>query len=216
MDHGLPGSSFHWIHQARILEWAVISISRGSSRCRDRTQVSSIAGRFFTVWTTREAILTQGEHINSATNLFYIQCKKTRILSPMWGDGEGSDVLNQVLSLFNSNTAPFIGLWCLSAEKWGRVQDSLLSAAPWTYVLSQRGKLEHIMAQLLSLHLLYPILPGDKKFSYFSFLDVRKFLYLLCLTGNPHCPPYYGVLKLEYPWENLDPWENELYICERV
>ena len=29
--------------------------SRGSSQPRDRTQVSSIAGRFFTVWDTREA-----------------------------------------------------------------------------------------------------------------------------------------------------------------
>ena len=169
-----------WDFSGKNTGLGVISISRGSSRCRDQTQVSSIAGRFFTVWTTREAILTQGEHINSATSLFYIQCKKTRIPSPMWRDGEGSDVLNQVLSLFNSNTAPFIGLWCLPAEKWGRVQDSLLSAAPWIYVLSQRGKLEHTMAQLPSLQILYPIPPGDKKFSYFSFLDVRKFLYLLC------------------------------------
>ena len=29
--------------------------SRGSSQSRDRTQVSHIAGRFFTVWATREA-----------------------------------------------------------------------------------------------------------------------------------------------------------------
>ena len=32
-----------------------MSFSRGSSRPRDRTQVSCIAGRFFTVWATREA-----------------------------------------------------------------------------------------------------------------------------------------------------------------
>ena len=29
--------------------------SRGSSQPRDRTQVSHIAGRFFTIWATREA-----------------------------------------------------------------------------------------------------------------------------------------------------------------
>jgi len=32
---------------ARILEWVAISFSRGSSRPRDRTQVSFIAGRRF-------------------------------------------------------------------------------------------------------------------------------------------------------------------------
>ena len=36
--------------QARILEWVVVSSSRVSSRPRDWTQVSHIAGRFFTVW----------------------------------------------------------------------------------------------------------------------------------------------------------------------
>ena len=32
-----------------------ISFSRGSSQPKDRTQVSCITGRFFTIWTTREA-----------------------------------------------------------------------------------------------------------------------------------------------------------------
>ena len=49
-----PGSSVHGIIQARILEWVAISFSRGSSWTRDRTQVSCIAGRCFTVWATRE------------------------------------------------------------------------------------------------------------------------------------------------------------------
>ena len=57
MDCGLPGSSIHGISQARILEWVAIPFSRGSSWPRDRTQVSCIAGRFFTSWATREAIL---------------------------------------------------------------------------------------------------------------------------------------------------------------
>ena len=38
----------HGILQARILEWVAISFSRGSSQPRDQTQVSHIAGRFFT------------------------------------------------------------------------------------------------------------------------------------------------------------------------
>ena len=49
-----PGSSVHGIFQARILEWVAISFSRGSSWPRDRTQVSLIVGRRFTVWATRE------------------------------------------------------------------------------------------------------------------------------------------------------------------
>ena len=43
-----PGSSVDGILQARILEWVAIPFSRGLSQPRDRTQVSSIAGRFFT------------------------------------------------------------------------------------------------------------------------------------------------------------------------
>ena len=55
MDCSLPGSSVHGIFQARVLEWIAISFSRGSSRPRNRTWVSHIVGRRFTVWATREA-----------------------------------------------------------------------------------------------------------------------------------------------------------------
>ena len=48
MDSNLPGSSIHGIFQARILEWVAIFFSRGFSQPRNRTQVSRIAGRFFT------------------------------------------------------------------------------------------------------------------------------------------------------------------------
>ena len=55
MDHSLPGSSVHGTLQARILEWVAIPFSRGSSWPKDGTQVSCIAGRFFTSWATGEA-----------------------------------------------------------------------------------------------------------------------------------------------------------------
>ena len=45
----------HRILQARILEWVANTFSRGSSQPRDQTQVSCIAGVFFTKWATREA-----------------------------------------------------------------------------------------------------------------------------------------------------------------
>ena len=44
----------HGILQARILEWVAFPFSRGSSQPRDQTQVSRIAGGFFTRWATRE------------------------------------------------------------------------------------------------------------------------------------------------------------------
>ena len=48
MDCSPPGSSVHGILQARILEWVTISLSRESSRPRDRTQISCKAGSVFT------------------------------------------------------------------------------------------------------------------------------------------------------------------------
>ena len=49
----MPGSSVHGILQARVLECVAIPFSAGSSQPRDQTQVSCIAGRFFTAWATR-------------------------------------------------------------------------------------------------------------------------------------------------------------------
>ena len=57
MDFTPPGSSVHGILQARILEWVAMPFSRGSSWPRDRTQVSRLAGGFFTYWAIRESIL---------------------------------------------------------------------------------------------------------------------------------------------------------------
>ena len=51
----LLGSSVHGILQASILEWVAVPFSRVSSKPRDQTQVFHIAGRFFTIWVTREA-----------------------------------------------------------------------------------------------------------------------------------------------------------------
>ena len=48
-DCNLSGSSVHGIFPARILKWVAISFCRVSSQPGDRTQVSCIAGRFFTI-----------------------------------------------------------------------------------------------------------------------------------------------------------------------
>ena len=55
MDHSPPGSSVHWILQARILEWVAYPFSRGTSRPRNQPGVSCITDEFFTSWVTQEA-----------------------------------------------------------------------------------------------------------------------------------------------------------------
>ena len=55
MDCSPPGSSVHGILQARVLEWVAIPFSKGSSQPSNQTQVSCIAGGFFT-FCSREAL----------------------------------------------------------------------------------------------------------------------------------------------------------------
>ena len=49
-----PGSSVHGILKAEILEWVVISSSRGSFWPRDRTHISCIGRQILHHWATRE------------------------------------------------------------------------------------------------------------------------------------------------------------------
>ena len=83
MDCSLPGSSIHGIFQARVLEQGAISSSRGSSRPRNRTQVSHIIGRH-----TLYPLSHQGSH------LMMLWCKA---------------VANKTCYTENLNTAIFLG-----------------------------------------------------------------------------------------------------------
>ena len=62
----------HGILQARILEWVASPISRGSSQPRDQTQVSGIAGGFFTSWA--------GYFIVKQQKKIFLNSKKTTFL----------------------------------------------------------------------------------------------------------------------------------------
>ena len=67
-DYTVPG-----ILQAKILEWVAFPLSKGSSQPRDPTQISGIAGRFFTSWVTREApcpktVLKRSSKLSSLPN----------------------------------------------------------------------------------------------------------------------------------------------------
>ena len=72
MDCGPPGSSVLGILQARRLEWAAISFSRGSFTPRNQTRVSRTAGRFFTDWAMREslrgALTPNTKHIHTSAH----------------------------------------------------------------------------------------------------------------------------------------------------
>ena len=61
----LMDCTVHGILQARILEWVAFPSSKESSQPRDQTQVSHIAGGFFTSWATSEAHLLPSHKICS-------------------------------------------------------------------------------------------------------------------------------------------------------
>ena len=73
------GYRVHRILQARIPEWVAVPFSRESSQPRDRTQVSRIAGQFFTNWAIREVHLALKRVNNAVYYAFSIQ--KTKIMA---------------------------------------------------------------------------------------------------------------------------------------
>ena len=79
-DCSTPGSSVHGILQARILECVAISSSKGSSQPRDLTQVSCIAGRFFTIWVT----LSLGEISPGAVHSLWSRWVTYSLLEHSW------------------------------------------------------------------------------------------------------------------------------------
>ena len=82
MDCSPSVFSIHGDSPSRILEWVAMPSSRESSQPRDWTQVSCIAGGFFTDWTTREApcISKLGQIGNGSSNIYIaIEVTTTRI-----------------------------------------------------------------------------------------------------------------------------------------
>ena len=71
MECRLPGSFVYVTLQARTLQWVAIPFSRGSSQPRKLTQIDHIAGRFFTMWATRETLThmhSWGKYTNRLKN----------------------------------------------------------------------------------------------------------------------------------------------------
>ena len=88
INSSLPGSSAHGILQTRILEWVVIRVSWGSSRPRGWTQVSHIAGRFFTIWATRASFIYR---VFCFHCFFLVKPPIRRHWFPRWLSGDARD-----------------------------------------------------------------------------------------------------------------------------
>ena len=127
----------HGILQARILEWVTFPFSRGSSQPRGWTQVSHIAGRFFTsslsllqrIFLTQE--LNQGllhcrwifYQLNyEGRGLFFLRSTAYFIYKSCWiCDLEGLDVLFGLNSCFSAESLVMKG--CLQQ---GNLQEVVL------------------------------------------------------------------------------------------
>ena len=87
MDCSPPGSSVHGDSPGKNTGVVCHALLQGSSQCRDQTQVSHIAGRFFTVGATTDLCLVPGcfpatmaELSGRTENLWYT--KPNMVLGP--------------------------------------------------------------------------------------------------------------------------------------
>ena len=91
MDCSLPGCCVHGNFQAGMLEWVAVPFSRGSSWPRDGTWVCCIAGRFLTIWATREAeycVKSQwNEHLRN--ELMWARWGSGSLVEASKGEGRG-------------------------------------------------------------------------------------------------------------------------------
>ena len=119
---------FHGILQPRILEWVAIPSSSGSSRSRDWTQVSHIAGRFFTSWATREAKNTRVGSLSLVQWVFPTQESNRDLL-------HCRQILYQRAMreeyVVPCPTSPTQGTWVWAALGVGDGQGSLVCCNPW-------------------------------------------------------------------------------------
>ena len=129
VDCSPPGSTVHGIFQARILEWVAISFSRGSSWPRDRTQVSCIAGIFFTDWAMREASV---QLICRLLLLLLSHFSHVRLCDPI----DGSPLGSSVPGFLQARILEWVAISFSNAWKWKVKVKSLsharLLATPWT------------------------------------------------------------------------------------
>ena len=114
MDWSPPGSSVHGILQASILGWIATPSPRGSSWPRDRTQVSCIAGGFFTVWATRKdnSPYTPQRHF-----YFLLRCCTFNYLWNLLLKVTGALLIIKSYAIFSYLTS--VLTWLITSPFWG-------------------------------------------------------------------------------------------------
>ena len=114
MDCSPPGSSVRGILQARILEWVVISSSRGHSWPRDQTGISCIGRQVHYRWATREA--SDVRHPNSKCRTLYIRRKcnqrKAIVESVLRSGEEEKKKLAIMVQFQKNNILCWFANWC--------------------------------------------------------------------------------------------------------
>ena len=138
-----PGSSVHGILQARILEWVVISFSRGSSQPRNETHISGTAGRLFTSWAVREALN------DPTTPLLDMYPEKTRIETDPC-------TLVFIAALVTISRTWKHPRYCLSADEWIRKLWYIYTVE--YYAAIQRTTFESVLMRWMSLE---PIMQSE-------------------------------------------------------
>ena len=133
MDGSPQCSSVHGILQARILEWVAIPFFRGSSWPRDRTQVSCVAGKLFTIWATREAHTVSVLSVLLSSQTPFLKYKYVYTLPILEGTAY---ILRSLEHYFEdcvwAGQALVLGLWRLWEWWWGwRFKE--------TIILSRKG-----------------------------------------------------------------------------
>ena len=112
------------IFQASVLEWVAMPSFRGSSQPRDWTQVSCIAGRFFTIWATHNTCtaVAAAKSLQSCPTL----------CDPIDGNPQGSAVPR----ILQARTLEWVAISFSNAWKWKVKVKSLsrvrLLPTPWT------------------------------------------------------------------------------------
>ena len=110
MDCNPPGSSVLGILPARILEWAVMPSSRGSSRPRDETWVSCLAGGFFTAE-------PPGEHLTGAAAAAAAAAKLLQSCPTLCDPRDGSPPGSPVPGILQARTLEWVAISFSNASK---------------------------------------------------------------------------------------------------
>ena len=123
----LMGFTVHGILQARILEWIAFPFSRGSSQLRDRTQVSCIAGRFFTSRTTGKPSNTGMGSLSLLQRTFLTQ-------ELNWGLLHCRQILHKMSHKRSPRILKWVAYLFSSGPSWPRNWTGVCCIAGWFFI----------------------------------------------------------------------------------